>query len=36
MNCDDDELTTLAHAIQEHSVTPNTMLLRAGTSAPGG
>ena len=35
MNCDDDDLIALAHAIQEHSVAPDTMLLRAGTSAPG-
>jgi putative peptide zinc metalloprotease protein len=35
VNCDDDELTTLAHAIQEHSAAPNTMLLRAGTAVPG-
>ena len=35
MNCDDDDLIALAHAIQEHSVAPDTMLLRAGASAPG-
>jgi putative peptide zinc metalloprotease protein len=35
MNCDDDDLIALAHAIQEHSVAPNTTLLRAGTPAPG-
>ncbi|MDQ2997514.1 MAG: cyclic nucleotide-binding domain-containing protein, partial [Chloroflexota bacterium] len=35
MNCDDDDLIALAHAIQEHSVAPDTMLLRAGTPAPG-
>ena len=35
MNCDDDELIALAHAIQEQSAAPDTVLLRAGTSAPG-
>jgi len=35
INCDDDDLIALAHAIQEHSVAPDTMVLRAGTAAPG-
>ncbi len=35
MNCDDDDLIALAHAIQEQVVASDTMLLRASTSAPG-
>jgi putative peptide zinc metalloprotease protein len=35
MNCDDDDLIALAHAIQERSAAPDTILLRASTSAPG-
>lgn len=35
MNCDDDDLIALAHAIQEQSVAADTILLRASTPAPG-
>ncbi|HEU5097665.1 MAG TPA: cyclic nucleotide-binding domain-containing protein [Roseiflexaceae bacterium] len=35
LNCDDDELATLAHAIQEQHVAPETLLLRAGAPALG-
>jgi putative peptide zinc metalloprotease protein len=35
LNCDDDDLATLAHALQEQNVGPNTVLLRAGAPAPG-
>jgi len=35
INCDDEDLIALAHAIQEQSVAPDTMLLRAGAPAPG-
>ncbi|MEO7913371.1 MAG: cyclic nucleotide-binding domain-containing protein, partial [Roseiflexaceae bacterium] len=35
INCDDDDLIALAHAIQEHSVAPDTVLLGADTPAPG-
>jgi putative peptide zinc metalloprotease protein len=35
LNCDDDELATLAHALQEQHVAPETVLLRAGAPAPG-
>jgi putative peptide zinc metalloprotease protein len=35
INCDDEDLIALAHAIQEQSVAPETMLLRAGAPAPG-
>jgi putative peptide zinc metalloprotease protein len=35
MNCDDDDLIALAHAIQEYSAAPDTVLLSAGAPAPG-
>jgi putative peptide zinc metalloprotease protein len=35
LNCDDDDLAMLAHALQEQYVAPETVLLRAGTPAPG-
>jgi putative peptide zinc metalloprotease protein len=35
MNCDDDDLIALAHAMQEQNVAPNTILLHAGMPAPG-
>jgi len=35
LNCDDDDLAALAHAIQEQNIAPDTVLLRAGAPAPG-
>jgi putative peptide zinc metalloprotease protein len=35
LNCDDDDLAALAHALQEQHIAPETVLLRAGTPAPG-
>jgi putative peptide zinc metalloprotease protein len=35
LNCDDDDLAALAHAIQEQNVAANTVLMQAGGDAPG-
>jgi putative peptide zinc metalloprotease protein len=35
LNCDDDDLAALVHALQEQHVAPETVLLRASAPAPG-